>query len=190
MKKFTVSYQTAEGLKEDVLEMDSDIEVEDVDDDDGVESSLNEVIETDVRGLTEAKIPPQQVSKKEIRIVLFGNWPEYKTVMRTKTVAKILGKKIKTKVPVAYRRHSKLEVFVYIEYPTSWEQKLIVDAIDCAKKAAIGAVAVSIAGGAAAAYPVFAASFEICIKAKLGSYADEIGFGTDSRKVVGKWVPY
>lgn len=118
------------------------------------------------------------------------NIPEVKTEWEIKCILKnpFNGKCItKTKVPVLYRRTSKLTLIAQVCLPTD---DAVWDAVkDCVEKAVIAGVAVGVIsqGNLAAAAAALKAFLISCLKAKLGDLVNEVDVTLSRRKIPGKW---
>lgn len=106
---------------------------ESTDDPDAIEiPNWNEEVEDDISDKSTA----EQISEPGVwvcNIVTIANRPEYRIKWKIKTIASVFGKKIKTKVPVAERRHLKKVMSAIFKYPENWEKKLQVDIRTCGK---------------------------------------------------------
>jgi hypothetical protein len=125
----------------------------------------------------------------KIKIASIHGWPEFKTEMVLKCKY-VLGVKVCTKVPVAYRRQCTKAVFAVVSFPGEIEDTIKREIKNCGIKAAAVAVAAAIAGGVAAALPVFSSAFGECIQASAGEYASRVRFKLDDETSCGDWKPY
>lgn len=125
----------------------------------------------------------------EIKIASIHGWPEYKQEMKLKCKW-VLGVRVCTDVPVFYRRSCNKQVFVVVSYPGDVEQRIKNEIKKCTTQAAALSVAAAIAGGVAAALPVFSAAFTECINSAASEYASRISFKLDDKTECGDWTPY
>jgi hypothetical protein len=133
------------------------------------------------------KPKPQKMAKMQIGIASIKNWPEFKVTHPVKTVAKILGKKIKTKVPQSWRRSCKKQVFAEVTYPKDLEDKGKAAIKSCSKKAAVASVIVAVETGPASALPTFVGALEACVKIESAKLANEVNASIDTDKDCSKW---
>jgi hypothetical protein len=120
-------------------------------------------------------------------LITIANFPEFKTEWQTKCIVKIAGKcRLKTKVPIFYRRTSKIVVEVTASWPT---QDDIASAIeDCAKQAlAAGIFAGLLTGGFQPAVAAFEAYLAGCLSTKGVDLAGKVKIGMRERKRAGVW---
>jgi hypothetical protein len=118
--------------------------------------------------------------------------PEVKTEMVVKCVLKdpFSGKCIaKTKVPVLYRRTSKVRLFAKVCVPD--DQKIWDEVSECIKEAVIAGVVAGVLtqGNLAAAAAVLKAFLIACLKRKVGDLSGDISVKLDREKTVGVWKP-
>ena len=114
-------------------------------------------------------------------------WPEVKTEYPIKCVLSVFGKcRIKTKVPVAYKRISRLELVVRVCVPTEDDIK---DAIEeCIKGAVLAGVITSLsAGTVAATATALKVYLQGCLVAKGIKAEDDISVDASIRKKPGRW---
>lgn len=115
--------------------------------------------------------------------------PEYKIEYKVKTIARVFRKKIKTKVPVAYRRYAAKRIAAVVTYPQSFEAQAVRDVEECGKMAAAAAVLGAIEGPPGA-LTAFNASFQDCILVKLGDKARQLDVEVRSETEQSEWTPY
>lgn len=118
------------------------------------------------------------------------NIPETKTTFEIRCLANnpFTGKCIaKTKVPIIYRRTSKLTLLAQVCVPDDIEIKNKL--VDCIKQAiAVGIVTdVLTSGNLAAAAAVLKAYLVACLKAKFGEAVDDITVTLRREKALGVW---
>lgn len=120
------------------------------------------------------------------------NFPEVKTEWKIKCVLKnpFNDKCItKTKVPVLYRRTSKITLYAQVCVPSD---DVLWDAVkDCVEKAVIAGIAVGVvtSGNLAAASAALKAFLISCLKGKFGNIINDIDVNLSRRKVPGAWKP-
>lgn len=126
-------------------------------------------------------------TEKSFKIISIGNWPEYKMASRMKTVGKVFGRKIKVKVPQAFRRHCDVVLYAKVKYPLHLDQTMGKSIEKCGTIAAAAAVVVGAATGASGALPAFSEVFQECMKNEV---AKEFKVSVEKESKCGKWVPY
>ena len=114
-------------------------------------------------------------------------WPEIKIKWPIKCVLSVLGKcRIKTKVPVTYKRISKLQLITRICVPS--EDDLKNDIEDCIKEAVLAGVIVGVGTGSVA---LIASALKVyltaCLTAKGVEAANNISVDARMSKEPGKW---
>ncbi len=134
-----------------------------------------------------AKLAASKVAKMKVGIASIKNWPEFKVTHPVKTIAKIMGRKIKTKVPQSWRRSCKKKVFAELSYPKDLEQQGKDALTSCAKDAAVASVAVAMGTGPASALPTFVGALEACVKARSAKLMDDVDATIDTDKDCSKW---
>lgn len=115
--------------------------------------------------------------------------PQYKTEWIVKTVAKVFGKKIKTKVPRVYRRTSTRAIIVDVSYPIHLDQEFGKRIEKCGKIAAVIAAAAAIKGGPPGALAAFKGSFVTCVEAELRDEASKLVSSVRTETKTGPWKP-
>lgn len=116
--------------------------------------------------------------------------PEFKTEWKIKCILRdpFSGKCItKTKMPVLYRRTSKVMLIAQVCLP---KDDTVWDAVkDCIEKAVIVGIAagVILKGNLAPVTAVLKAFVISCLKAKLGDLANEVDVALRRHKIPGKW---
>lgn len=124
----------------------------------------------------------------DTRIVKISEWPETKTKMETRCILKIGGKCVtKTKVPIIYRRTSKLMVYMRVCWASEDDVENALK--DCIRQAiAAGVLAGVLLPGGFAAGAAAAKSYLIaCLKAKGIELLEDLDVKIYKRKIPGKW---
>ena len=123
----------------------------------------------------------------ETKVLSAKVWPEFKTEWPIKCVLSAFGKcRLKTKVPVAYKRISKLQLIARVCVPS--EDDLKNDITECIKGAVMAGVIAGVGTGSvsatAAALKVYLMA---CLAAKGVEAANDISVGASIRKEPGRW---
>lgn len=120
-------------------------------------------------------------------LLTISNFPEVKTEWQNKCILRIGGKcRASAKVPVLYRRTSRLALSVKICWPS--EDDIIRAVEDCAKQAvAAGVLAGLITGSLQAAAAALKGYLISCLKSKGIGFADDISVGLQQVKRPGPW---
>jgi hypothetical protein len=123
----------------------------------------------------------------EFKLVSIGSWPEFKTETCYKRVRIPLDGWTKVPYPCAWRRTCRKTFFAQVTLheaaPPNFERELK----DCAKKAALIAVPLILAGQVPAAIAAFAEALKSCLILKGMKVATKLQIGIHSRKVCGSW---
>lgn len=149
----------------------------------GYDSALMEVEESSFTFLRSA----QTCSEFQLASL---NIPETKTEWEVRCILKdpFSGKCLtKTKVPIIYRRTSKLRLVARVCYPSG--QAVEADVKDCAQQAIIAGVAVGVltSGNLAAAAAALKSYLVACLETKLGKVLDDIAVDLRREKTAGEW---
>lgn len=143
----------------------------------------------DVQDLGGQKARGAPRTTKSWKVLSVHGIPQYKTEWTVKTVARIFGKKIKTKVPRAYRRTSTRSVIVDVSYPIHLDQAFGQKIEKCGKIAAVVAAAAAIKGGPPGALAAFKGSFVACVEAELKDEASKLVSSVRTETKTGPWKP-
>lgn len=136
---------------------------------------------------------PKELSNtgsREFTILKLESIPQFKTEYETRTIARIFGRRIRTKIPRAYRRYATKKIVAVVTYPQSLEAQAVSDVEECGKIAAAAAVAGAMVQGPQGALVAFNGSFQVCILAKLGDKASQLGTDVRSETEHSEWTPY
>lgn len=122
----------------------------------------------------------------DFKVLSVSGWPETKTEFKTRCVLRIGGKcQIKTKVPIIYRRTSKLQVIASICLPDARRVESAVK--DCVQQAiAAGVLAGALSGSLTAATSALKAYLKTCLAAK-GVSSSGLEVKLRQHKKTGKW---
>lgn len=120
-------------------------------------------------------------------LLTISNFPEAKTEWENKCILRIGGKcRASTKIPILYRRTSRLVLSVRICWPS--EDDIVSAVVDCARQAvAAGVLAGLISGSLQAAAAALKAYLIACLKSKGIGFADDISVSLQQLKREGTW---